>query len=112
MFTRRVGPWTLTEDGCGAYRAYFGTDGSLVKNRVAFIEKTPRIRIRDAVVNVPAQLIEAKLVKDDCNLRDDAMNWAFRRFKGSGPEDQASRKWCDDALRLFGYFEWEEENPS
>ena len=36
--------WKMTEDGCGAYRAITGTDES-AQFRVAFIEKTPRVRI-------------------------------------------------------------------
>lgn len=83
---RIVGPWTLCEDGAGAYRALLDTDGEVITNRVAFIEKTPRIRIR----------------RED-QYTEDYLNWASGPFKGYGPLDDASRAWCDEALALFGY---------
>lgn len=92
MEFNKVGPWTLCEEGCGAYRARAGKDGELIENRVAFIEKTPRIRIRDMGPG------------NQRNGRDnDFLNWASGPFKGDGPDDQESRDWCDQALVLFGY---------
>jgi len=84
----KVGPWVLVEDGCGATRVIEGGNVNNIKDRVAFIEKTPRIRIR------PYYLLE----KDK-----DFLNWASGPFKGSGPEDEEARAWCDRALVLFGY---------
>lgn len=85
---RKISDWVMTDCGAGAFRHYEGSDPDFIQNRVAFIEKTPRIRIR------PAQ------TAFDGN---DHMNWAERDFKGSGPESIESRAWCDAALKLFGY---------
>lgn len=91
----KVSDWILVEDGCGACRVIEGTDPNNIANRVAFIEKTPRIRIREAkVYHIDGNSVMAP---------DDWMNWASGPMKGDGPEDEEARKWCDDALRLFGY---------
>lgn len=84
---REVGPWTLCEGRAGAYRALLGTDGEHIVNRVAFIEKTPRVRIRS---------------QGHGEFEKDYLNWASG-CKGDGPEDEWSRAWCDEALGLFGY---------
>jgi hypothetical protein len=76
----------IVADG-GAFRALAGTNGSRVEDRVAFIEKTPRVRVRNEVYgsNFP-----------------DWLNWA-EGTKGEGPEDEQSRDWCDRMLELLGY---------
>ena len=84
----KAGPW-IFEDG-GAMRVAYSWDGkeqlpNIVKNRVAFIEKTPRIRIRSEMEGYP-----------------DWLNWASGD-KGNGPTDPDSLKWCDLALIVFGY---------
>lgn len=86
----KLSPW-ITEyyNGlpCGSMRIVEGTDHTDIKNRVAFIEKTPRIRIRPQyLTNYP-----------------DFLNWAERPFSGDGPLDDESKKWCDDMLRVMGY---------
>lgn len=81
-------PWCLDASGCGAFRARAGTDGSNVRDRLAFIEKTPRVRIRYPWANL--------------DPLEDWKNWA-EGPKGDGPEDQDSRDWCDKMLRLLGY---------
>ena len=85
MQMREVGPWTLCEGG--VYRALIDRNGEVIANRVAFIEKTPRVRIRSASLG---------------EFEKDHLNWASG-CKGDGPEDQWSRAWCDEALELFGY---------
>lgn len=93
----KVSNW-INEDGC-AYRYLVGKDPQDVRNRVAFIEKTPRVRIRSAhyidqgLTCVPAPRYQGE---------HDWLNWA-EGYKGDGPNDPESRKWCDDALKLFGY---------
>lgn len=84
---RDVGPWTLCEGGAGAYRALLDHNGAHIANRVAFIEKTPRVRIRPM---------------EQFGDYEDFRNWASG-FGGDGPEDVYSRAWCDAALELFGY---------
>lgn len=84
----KVGPWVLVEDGCGATRVREGGDVQNIEDRVAFIEKTPRVRVR------PMSML---------NEDRDFLNWASGPFKGDGPNDPESREWCDKALVLFGY---------
>lgn len=78
----RVGPWT-TEKHC-AMRALAGTDPAQIENRVAFIEKTPRVLHNGVWVQGP---------------------------KGRGGEDgeeqtygfyPPSREWCDAYLVRHG----------
>ncbi len=90
----KVGPWLPVLEKVGGYyyiagmtRICEGGDINDINDRVAMIEKTPRIRIR-------------RYYKDD---HKDYLNWAERPFKGDGPEDKESMQWCDDALKLFGY---------
>lgn len=87
VFPPKIGPWQMTADGCGAFRSWLGADPESIRDRVAFIEKTPRIRVRDA--------------SRDNDDHTDYLNWASRQFKGDGPNDQESRDWCDAALKLF-----------
>lgn len=83
----KLSPW-LVIDGYCATRVFLDTDPSIVKNRVAFIEKTPRV-LKDGI-------------------------WISGR-KGSGgpngdiPENELygfyprSRQWCDEQLKEMGY---------
>jgi hypothetical protein len=64
-------------------RCLVGTDPANVANRVAFIEKTPRVRVAPFT-----------------NERDDWKNWE-QGPKGCAPEygaHQPSRDWCDRRL--------------
>jgi hypothetical protein len=68
-------------------RCIAGSDKNAVSNRVAFIEKTPRVRV--------APYTEV----------DDWKNW-MQGPKGCAPEYghyQPSRDWCDGQLRTLGY---------
>ena len=78
--------WHVVEDGAGACLVKVDGDPNVVADRVAFIEKTPRIRIRMFT-----------------NRSDDWLNWAQRSFKGDGVDDIESREWCENALVLFGH---------
>lgn len=82
----KIGPWQLV--GCGATRVIIGGNINNIKDRYAFIEKTPRIRIRDV---------------SKFDSHPDHLNWAARDYKGDGPLDQDARDWCDAALKIFGY---------
>lgn len=82
-----VSPWTI-EDGYCAMRYLAGTNPDVVANRIAFIEKTPRVRIAPEGLRVPA--------------KDDYLNW----WQGPGGEDgfdEESRAWCDEQLITLGY---------
>ena len=94
----KVSPWTVVDGYC-AMRYVVGTNPEDVCNRVAFIEKTPRVRVHP------------KEEKDDVFF-----NWDYGP-KGSGGSDeyesheklgqygfcQASRDWCDERLLELGY---------
>lgn len=87
----KLSPW-ITEyydngSPSGSMRIIEGTNQNNINNRVAFIEKTPRVRIRNHSLNAN---------------HDDYLNWASG-FKGDGPLDEESKKWCDDMLRVMGY---------
>jgi hypothetical protein len=87
-------PWII-EDGYCALRCIDGTDSTKLENRVAFIEKTPRIRVHA--------------------FTDSSTDWKNWREgpKGSGGGDPAedltygydprSRAWCDEQLLARGY---------
>jgi hypothetical protein len=94
----RLSPWTVVHEYC-AMRFVEGTDPNDVANRVAFIEKTPRIRI----------------FPFDHDHENDFRNWKYGP-KGRGcpyDEDAArveaygfhppSRDWCDRELLKLGY---------
>lgn len=68
-------------------RCINGTDINDIANRVAFIEKTTRIRVSPFT-----------------NLRDDSNNWK-QGPKGTTEygEYQPSRDWCDEKLKELGY---------
>lgn len=77
---KKISPWV---DGDGyAYRYVLYTDPEVVANRVAFIEKTPRVRIR-------------RHWND--NQYPDWLNWC-EGPGGEGPKDEESRAWCDKML--------------
>lgn len=82
----KVGPWQLADNSECVMRIREGGDPNNIADRVAFIEKTPRIRIR------PYNPQWA-----------DHLNWAEAPFKGPYGGDIHSREWCDMALVLFGY---------
>jgi hypothetical protein len=75
-----LSPWIVVDGYC-ATRAVAGTDPSIVANRRAFIEKTPRV-----------------LIDPDA---DNWRNWS-QGPKGDDGFDQDSRKWCDEVLLALG----------
>jgi hypothetical protein len=83
----KVGPWQVVDGFCTA-RVIEGGDPDKIADRVAFIEKTPRIRIREAV----------QFGSD----YPDFLNWA-EGPRGLGPDDPEPQQWCDDMLKLLGY---------
>lgn len=82
----KVSPWTQLPDSewC-AMRYIEGTDPEDVANRVAFIEKTPRVRYLP-----PTEESE------------DWRNW-HGAWKGDDGHCPAARGWCDTHLLALGY---------
>ena len=83
---KRLSPWLVVDEYC-ATRVIEGTDPSIVGNRVAFIEKTPRVLINGTWLGGP------------------------KGSGGAGGEDPRkelygfyppSRKWADDLLLAAG----------
>lgn len=86
----RAGPW-MQLDGHGQGRVILGGDPDNVFDRVAFIEKTPRVRIRAG-----GYLRYPPYGEKDA----DGLNWAAGFGSGPGPE---TRAWCDLMLIALGY---------
>jgi hypothetical protein len=84
---QRLSPWTEVPDTAGKCWMRFleGTDPSDVANRVAFIEKTARVRLAEMT-----------------DPGTDSMNW-FAGPKGADGNDQRVRDWCDEHLVELGY---------
>lgn len=95
-----LSPWII-EDGYCAFRCINNTNPDDVANRVAYIEKTPRIRVKSAKIEM-GSVIEPN------------DNWLCGP-KGSGGadgcdpanelygHDPSSRMWCDLQLLELGY---------
>lgn len=88
--------WTVVEGHC-AMRYFAGTDPEDIANRVAMIEKTPRVRV-------------APFITDDNAEDGDKWEGGSKGRGGGDPEtdqtygfDPNSRAWCDTRLRELGY---------
>ncbi len=83
-----AGPWQ-TVDGYCAARVRVGGNPDKVTDRLAFIQKTPKVRIREHSEHYAV---------------DDAWNWAEgQHFKGNDASDPEARAWCDRVLLEMGY---------
>lgn len=91
----KVSDW-IRGDNC-SFRIREGGNPNFIPDRVAFIEKTPRVRIRPAWGTT--ELEASRHIRPGAY---DYLNWADGT-KGSGPDSEASKAWCDAALKLFGY---------
>jgi hypothetical protein len=80
----RLSDWIIIDEDCAA-RVLEGTDPEQVRNRVAFIEKSPRVRIMPFTE------------------KDDHLNWAFGPKGSDYGHDEESRAWCDRNLTDLGY---------
>lgn len=91
----KVSEW-IRGDNC-SFRIHLGGNPEFIPDRVAFIEKTPRVRIRPAWAT---DTIDNSLGNHTGSL--DYLNWA-EGYKGDGPDDENSKAWCDSMLLLLGY---------
>lgn len=99
---QKLTKWTVTDCGCGAYRAIEGTDGNHVGNRVAFIEKTPRVRIRSYYLGTNTRWNDAGDKVSEERQWPEHLDWCCGP-KGSHHDDAESREWCDRMLVAMGY---------
>jgi hypothetical protein len=85
-------------------------DGNIndIADRVAFIEKTPRVRIKNSLRKVDCNIhyiskdnIDNTLLENEI---DDISFWIYGD-KGSSDYglDNSSRKWCDEMLKALGW---------
>lgn len=82
----KLSPWTKDTDSDHCTMRFIeGTDPTQLENRVAFIEKTPRVRIR------PFD-----------NNSADWKNW-HGGWKGDDGWDEVAQGWCDTHLVAMGY---------
>ncbi len=93
--------WTPTDCGSGVYRALSDSDGNNIRNRVALIEKTARVRIR------PAYLGEDRVLYDD-GVTETVRRWPehldwYSCYSGTGASDMEARAHCDRLLLVMGY---------
>lgn len=98
----KLSKWTLTECSTGAFRYRAGTDGNDIDNRYAFIEKTPRIRIRESYLGTEKHWDDNGVVYSVDRRWPEFLDWCSGT-KGDGPCDPNSRKWCDTMLVALGY---------
>lgn len=99
---QKLSKWVEDESGCGAYRAFADSDGSMIANRVAFIEKTPRVRIRPYYLGTEKHWDDAGNIVAEKRQWPEFLDW-YCGEKGSGPDDPESREWCDRMLIAMGY---------
>lgn len=97
----RVTNWMMDSDGIGAFRMVVGGDPENIADRVAFVEKTPRVRIRDDSLGVYHGTYD-----DDTPYTErrwpEFLDWCSGH-KGDGCDDPESRAWCDRMLVALGY---------
>ncbi len=104
---KRVSPW-ISLDGYSAMRVIEGTDPYNIANRVAFIEKSPRVRVQPFV-----ELRDDKgwqygpkgvggSTSCDCG-NENCPNARPAEEQGIYGFDADSRNWCDAQLINLGY---------
>lgn len=99
----KISPWIVNaEYGC-AYRHMVGSDPEDITNRVALIEKSPRVRIRSASLRLDKGQYEdgSKYIIERW---PEHLDWCYGP-KGDGYDDEESRAWCNAMLKLLGYEE-------
>jgi hypothetical protein len=96
----KVGPWQVVDGFCIA-RVIEGGDPDNIADRVAFIEKTPRVRIRSGHYREDRGRYEDGEEYIEYRWHE-FLDWA-EGAQGLGPDDPESQQWCDDMLKLLGY---------
>ncbi len=103
----RLSPWIVIEGHC-ATRVLEGTDPAVVANRIAFIEKTPRVRLERRRGHFSLER------PDGIGCGEAPTDGWLSGPRGCGGSLEVdgetiygfyppSRQWCDAMLRLLGY---------
>lgn len=98
---KKITPWIVKADDFYAFRHIVGADPEDISKRVALIEKSPRVRIREGFLRLSA------------NTREDGttyvvegwpehLDWCYGT-RGDGFDDPDSIEWCNNMLRALGY---------
>ncbi len=97
----KISPWIVRED-C-SFRTIEGADPEDISKRVAFIEKTPRVRIREHYLGVKTTHWDnaGHKVSEDRQWPE-WLDWCSGN-SGKGPTDINSMDWCDRMLEALGY---------
>ena len=95
----KVTSW-IRYDGC-SMRIIQGTDPDDIRNRVAVIEKTPRVRIRPAYLRESRGTYEGGGEYLDHKWAEH-LDWCYGD-KGDDCNNKESKAWCDAMLKLLGY---------
>lgn len=113
----KLSPWTCI-DGYSSFRFIEGTDYTKPENRVAFIEKTPRVRLSSNLsynvgINFPAgtsvsvkhhRTFEHEFMGAEVVAPDGLNVWIYGpRGSSDYGFDYESLEWCDIMLKLLGY---------
>ena len=94
--------WIMDENNCCAMRILKGGDPEKVSDRVAFIEKTPRVRVS------PASGSQAYVEVNGDSIHSSDTNvevWIYggnHRSSEYGHNEDA-REWCDQILKTLGH---------
>lgn len=90
---KELSDWVI-EDNMFAFRYVKGTDPNEVANRVACIEKSPRVQVVDRFA------VSRK--GDTYATSDDSIAgvWIYG-YKGIDCHDEESRQWCDTLLKAL-----------
>lgn len=90
-----ISDWVqLDDDSDCSFRYILGTDPNDPKNRVAFIEMTPRVNI---ISKFSATGVDNRTVR----FQDDIQSVWVYGYKGEGGFDEESREWCDNLLKAL-----------
>lgn len=101
----RVTEWICEDDGYFCYRAIEGTDVTNAMNRVAAVEKIPRVRVSPFFSSMGARW---EFGPKGQGGSSEGSTCTELKIYGSYPP---SREWCDTRLKELGY-ELPEEGDS
>ena len=94
--------WIMDEEDCCAMRIYKGGDPEKVADRVAFIEKTPRVRVSPASGSEAYVQVNGDSVHGSHKTVEVWIYGGNHRSSEYGKNEDA-REWCDQMLKVLGH---------